>query len=196
VGQILVLKTIFSDKRSFFAKERGKRRRKDMHKIVILLLVVCMFVAGCASAPVYKEVFKERPTYNQKEFSEPKETLYQAVIKAIYSKGFIVEEEDIERGFILAKRSFQKGKRTIVLLLQARVIPEADNKSTLYLNALQTTERFFVADRTRFFFWLIPLPGGGGKEATKIKEGEKVIKDKEFYQDFFKVIEEEIEITE
>ena len=49
-----------------------------------------------------------------------------------------------------------------------------------------------MADRTRFFLWLIPLPGGGGKEASKIKEEEKIIEDQEFYQRFFEEIEEEI----
>ena len=49
-----------------------------------------------------------------------------------------------------------------------------------------------MADRTRFFLWLIPLPGGGGKEASKIKEEEKTIEDKEFYQRFFEEIEEGI----
>jgi hypothetical protein len=141
---------------------------------------------------VYKEVFKDKPNYNQKEFPVSKEALYRAVIKAIYPKSFIVEEEDVERGFILAKRSFQRGKRTIVLALQARVVSEAEDKSTLYLNALQTTERLYVADRTRFFFWIIPLPGGGGKEAIKVKEGERIIENKEFYQNFFKAVEKEI----
>ena len=173
--------------------EGGGMKNKTINKRVILLLVMCVFVASCATTPVYKEVFKDRPTYNQKEFSVSKEVLYQAALKAICSKGFIIEEDEAEKGLILAKRSFQRGKRTIVLALQAKITDEREDKSTLYLNALQTTERFFVADRTRFFFWIIPLPGGGGKEATKVKEGEKIIEDKKFYQDFFSAIEEEIE---
>ncbi|OQX53929.1 MAG: hypothetical protein B5M48_02070 [Candidatus Omnitrophica bacterium 4484_213] len=56
------------------------------------------------------------------------------------------------------------------------------------------SERLFVADRTRFFLWLIPLPGGGDKEVSKIKEEEKIIEDRKFYQRFFDRdrIEEEI----
>jgi hypothetical protein len=39
------------------------------------------------------------------------------------------------------------------------------------------------------------LPGGGGKSASQIKEGEKIIEDKKFYQDFFKEIEREVSIV-
>jgi len=161
-----------------------------MRKFVFLLCFVFLF-ASCATFNPSKEVFKEKASYNFKEFPVSGEILYQAVIKTIYSHNFIVEKENKEGGFILAKRCFQKGKRNIILLLQAKIIPE-ENKSTLYLSALQTTERLFIADRTRFFLWIIPLPGGGGKEASRIKEGEKVIEDREFYQKFFKEIEKEI----
>jgi hypothetical protein len=166
-------------------------RRKNMQIIAISLLIISFLIPGCAT-PVYKEILKEKPSYNSKEFSVSKDTLYQASIKTVFAKNFIVESEDQEKGFILAKRSFQRGKRTIALLLQVKIIPDGENKSTIYLNALQTTERSYIADRTRFFMFIIPLPGGGGKEATQIKEGEKVIEDKEFYQSLFSYIDEEI----
>ena len=163
-----------------------------MNKIVIFFLITCFFISGCATIPVYKEVFKENATYNQREFPVSKDVLYQTAIKTICSKNFIIEEENGEKGFILAKRSFQKGKRAIVLTLQAKITYDGEGKSTLYLNALQTTEKLFVADRTRFLLWVIPLPGGGGKEASRVKEGEKIIEDKEFYQNFFSAVEEKI----
>ena len=165
--------------------------KKIKYIIAICLLITPFLIPGCAT-PVYKEILKEKPSYNSKEFSVSKDILYQATIKTIFAKNFIVENEDQEKGFILAKRSFQRGKRTIALLLQAKIILDAESKCTIYLNALQTTERSYIADRTRFFMFIIPLPGGGGKEATQIKEGEKVIEDKEFYQSLFSSIEEEI----
>lgn len=150
-------------------------------------------INGCSTTSVYKEVFKEKPIHNSKEFTVYKDILYQATIRTVCSKNFIIEREDEDKGFILAKRSFQKGKRTIVLALQAKIDSDEENKSsTLYLNALQTTERLFIADHTRFFLFVIPLPGGGGKEATVIKEGEKIVKDKKFYKKFFSAIEEQI----
>ena len=156
-----------------------------------IAVLAVLFLSGCATFNPSREVFKEKVTYNSKEFSVSGGLLYQAVIKVIYAQKFVIEKEDKEGGFILAKRYFQRGKRNIILILQAKLISETD-KSVLYLNALQTSERLFVADRTRFFLWLIPLPGGGGKEASKIKEGEKIIEDREFYQKFFDRIEEEI----
>ena len=105
----------------------------------------------------------------------------------------MVEKEEQENSFILAKRSFQQGRRITVLLLQAKLTADEENKTTLYLSALQTTERVYVADRTRFFLWIIPLPGGGGKEGSSIKEKEEIIEDKEFYQNFFAVINDELQ---
>ena len=159
----------------------------------ILGLMGVLLLWGCASTPVYKEVFKEDVDYNKREFNVSSDVLYQDVVKAICSKSFIIENEDKESGFILAKRYFQKGKKNIILALQAKIVAEGEECATLYLNAVETTERLYVADRTRFFLFLIPLPGGGGKEATKIKEGEKIVEDKEFYTKFFSLIEREIE---
>ena len=45
----------------------------------------------------------------------------------------------------------------------AKITLNGENSSTLYLDAIQTTERLFVSDHARFFLFLIPLPGGGGK---------------------------------
>ena len=92
----------------------------------------------------------------------------------------MIEKEDQASDFILAKRSFQKGKRTTALLLQAKITSEAENKSTVFLSAIEIKEASYVADRTRFFLWIVPLPGGGGKEASSVKEGEEVIKDRKF----------------
>ncbi len=165
-----------------------------MKKIVFVLCFIGLF-SGCATFNPSAEVFKEKTTYNVKEFSAPSDSLYQAIVKSIYSQNFAIENEDKTKGFILAKRYFQRGKRNVILILQAKIIPDNENKSTLYLNALQTTEKLFVADKTRFFLWLIPLPGGGGKEATKIKEEEKMIEDKEFYKKFFEEIEADLPKT-
>jgi len=161
----------------------------------IIVSLICLFTfTGCAT-PVYREVFNEKESYNSKEFSVPANILYQATSRAICSKNFIIEKEDAEKGFILAKRSFQRGKRSIVLVVQAKMDTSCTDKTMLYLSALQTTEMFYVSDHTRFFLFLVPLPGGGGKNASQIKEGEKVIDDKEFYKSFFTEIQREVSIV-
>ena len=160
----------------------------------ILLLASFIVLSGCAT-PVYREVFQEKASYNSREFNVPANILNQAITRAICSKNFIIEKEDSEKGSILAKRSFQRGKRSIVLVLQAKIDSSINDKTMLYLTALQTTEINYVSDHTRFFLFLVPLPGGGGKSASQIKEGEKVIEDKKFYQDFFNEIQKEVSIV-
>lgn len=164
-------------------------------KLVTIVLFTCLLtISGCA-APAYREVFQERASYNSKEFDVPVNVLYQATTRAVCSRNFIIEKEDAEKGSLLAKRSFQKGKKTIVLVLQARMDSGINDKTMLYLTALETTEMSYVTDKTRFFLFLIPLPGGGGKNATQVKEGEKIIDDKKFYKNFFDAIQREVPLV-
>lgn len=163
---------------------------KTFMKVLSFMLSVFL-AAGCVT-PVYKEVFSDKSSCNSRQFPVDKDALYRATLRTICARNFIIEKESQGDGFILAKRPFQRGKRTYILVLQASVSPDGKEKTTLYLNALQTAERYYVADHTRFFLWIVPLPGGGGKEGTTIKEGEKIIEDKAFYQNFFVEIEEEI----
>ncbi|MFA5119394.1 MAG: DUF2242 domain-containing protein [Candidatus Omnitrophota bacterium] len=161
----------------------------------IIISLICLFTfTGCAT-PVYREVFNEKESYNSREFSVPANILYQATSRAVCAKNFIIEKEDVDKGFILAKRSFQRGKRSIVLVVQAKMDTSCNDKTMLYLSALQTTEMYYVSDHTRFFLFIVPLPGGGGKNASQVKEGEKVIDDKEFYKNFFAEIQREVSIV-
>jgi len=159
----------------------------------LCLLILAILVGGCGTPSVYREVFRDGPTqYNSRTFPYSQEAVYTALLKTVYSRKFIVENENKESGDLLAKRSFQKGKRTIALLLQAKFIAGSKDTTTLFLTAMETSERLYVADRTRFLLFIIPLPGGGGKEATKIKEQEKLVEDSKFYQQFFEAIEKEL----
>lgn len=163
-----------------------------MKFLTVLLLSALTFLSGCAT-PVYKEVFREKVSYNSKEFAVPRETLYQAVSRALCAKNFIIDKEEPDKGFIVAKHSFQRGKKTIILIIQAKMDSNGPDKTMLYLSALQTTERYYVADRTRFLLFFIPLPGGGGKEASQVKEGEEIVKDKTFYRNCFEAVDTELQ---
>lgn len=156
-----------------------------------LSLIVLLCAAGCAS-PAYRQVFRKDAAYNAREFSHPREALFQAVSRVLLGRNFILDKEEQDKGFILARRCFQTGRKTDALIVQAKIMPVNDGTATLYLNAVQTTEVCYIADHTRFFLFLIPLPGGGGKEATSVKQGEKIISDKKFYADFFAAIENEL----
>jgi hypothetical protein len=149
--------------------------------------------SGCASAPVYDQIFKEDNSYNQRSFAVSQRELYLATLKTIYAKNFMIDKESEEKDFIVARRSFQEGKKTTILIVQAKIVgDEQGGSSTLFLSGLETTERSYVADRTRFLLFIVPLPGGGGKQASTTKEGERVINDKEFYKNFFNEIDKAI----
>ncbi|MDD5449546.1 MAG: DUF2242 domain-containing protein [Candidatus Omnitrophica bacterium] len=162
-----------------------------MKKMASLFLVISFLIAGCAT-PVYREALKQSPAVNREIFSFSGDRVFKAASNVIYSRGFMLEKEDRDEGFILGKKYFKRGHKNIVLALQAKIVPEEADKTALYLSAVETTENLYVADRTRFFLFIIPLPGGGGKEATTIKEGEKMIEDKRFYKTLFSLIEKEV----
>lgn len=157
-----------------------------------VFLSLCLLVCGCAT-PVCRQVINEKASFNEREFPVSQDIAYQSVVRAMLSRSFIIENEQPAKGFILGKRSFQDGRRTTALLLQAKLLSDIPNKTKIYLSAVETTERSYIADRTRFFLFVIPLPGGGGKEASQIKEGEKVVQDKLFYRKFFDFICDQIQ---
>jgi hypothetical protein len=176
---------------TYFRIKTVKKGRRIMRLFTRVLICVVVFT-GCAGVPAYKQVFNERPAYNFKDYNYPHELVYDAVIRAVLVRQFIIEEENKESGFILAKRYFQKGKKSTMLLAQAKITSFGKNNATLYLNFLETTERLFVTDRTRFFLFIIPLPGGGGQSTSTVKEGEKMINDESFFNDFFAAVDKEV----
>lgn len=162
-----------------------------MRKTSIISLIISFLICGCAT-PVYKEALKQPPTLNKKDFSVSGDILFKAAVRVICSRGFMLEKENKDEGFILGKKYFKRGNKNIILALQAKIISDQKDKSALYLSAVETTENLYVADRTRYLLFIIPLPGGGGREATVIKEGEKMVEDRQFYKSLFSLIEKEI----
>ena len=66
-------------------------------------------------------------------------------------------------------------------------------RSLLYLNALLNHQKDSLLLTARGFLCLLSLcPQEAVKEATAIKEGEKIIEDKEFYQNFFLAVGKEM----
>lgn len=156
--------------------------------VIHIGIIFLLCVAGCAST-VHKEIFSKDVSYKQKTFSTVKGTVYTAVINSILELSFVIDKENEPDAFVLAKRYFHRGKKNIVIALQAKIVSLPDNKCIVYLNAFETTEKVFIADRTRFFMFIIPLPGGGGKEASQVKIGEQCIDTKDFYDRVFSTIE-------
>ncbi len=161
------------------------------------ILCVCAVIvcAGC-SAPVYQQILKEKALDNSKIYAVSKGAVHTAVLKAFLSKSFVIEKDEADKSFILAKRPFQRGRKMIVMLVQAKIMDDSDSKTILYLNAFQTTERCYVSDRTRFLLWVILLPGGGGKQASTVKEEECLIQDQKFYHSFFDLVDDQVALLQ
>jgi hypothetical protein len=156
----------------------------------VLALFFVVAVAGCSPTRyVYKEIASDKDTYNVRTFDVTAPDLQKAVMEMLLSKKFVIDHEDAATGLITAKRFFSKSYQTVAVVVQSKIVTKAEKSQELYLNGVQTTERNYVADRTRFFLWIVPLPGGGGKEVTKSKESEIIIDDKSFYEDLFTAVQ-------
>lgn len=159
------------------------------HWALIILVLLC---ASCSSTKLYKEVMLDTEEINLRSYDVSQDVLFPSVIETFMIKKFIIENEEPAQGRLTGTRYFHHGKNNSVIALQAKFIKKGDHKTTLFLNAVETTEKNFVQDKTRFFMFLVPLPGGGGKEVSSYKESEKVIDDKEFYDTLFAMIDKKI----
>ena len=121
---------------------------------------------------------------------------WAAVNRAALALNFSVDRQEKERGYLEGSRYFKNGKRTTGIVLKVSLQPDGDERTLAYVNAVQATEKVFSRSHTRFFLWLIPLPGGGGAEASRIKEGEWTVQDKRFYDSFFDAVEQELEVMQ
>ncbi|MEK6845739.1 MAG: DUF2242 domain-containing protein [Nanoarchaeota archaeon] len=164
-----------------------------MNKLKIGWMIAgVIFLSGCATFSPSEEVFKEKANINSRTYDVSVNACFDVFKQVILKKNFSFVSEDKEAKRLQAARYFQKGTRNIVIVLNASLQSLEENKTTVYLNAVQTTEKLYARSRTRFFLFIIPLPGGGGEEAVKLKEEELTIEDKKFYDGFFDEIDSEI----
>jgi hypothetical protein len=155
----------------------------------IIAAVLFIQIAGCASTT--DRMLQDKPLGNSRDFKASSDVVFSACKRALYDYNFSVEKADTKEMFLLGKKAEQEGRKTHLLLLQVRIEKNVDGASA-YLNAYQTTEQEYVKDNTRFLLWIVPLPGGGGKEASSVKAGEKTVNDKKFYDRIFVKIADNI----
>lgn len=160
-------------------------------RTLLFTVLLAVTAIGCARAP-YKQVLSERPVTNYRDYAAPKDLVYQAALRTVYARNYVLETEDPETGVFLGKRMVQRGKQTFCILLQVKVVDNFDNTTRLFLNGVQTTEICYVADKTRFFLFVIPLPGGGGKEVTSTRREEQYINDQTFYKEIFNDVSQSV----
>jgi len=151
-----------------------------------------LFLCSCATFSPSGEVFKEKANINSRTYDAPVNACFDILKEVILKKNFSLASEDKEAKRLQATRYFQKGRKSIVIVLNANLQSLGENKTTVYLNAVQTTEKLYAQSHTRFFLGLIPLPGGGGETAERLREGESTVEDQKFYEGFFDEIGDEI----
>ncbi|MBF0531688.1 MAG: hypothetical protein HQL23_01160 [Candidatus Omnitrophica bacterium] len=156
----------------------------------VFRILICLGIFGCSSTKfMYQEIAKDKDTYNMRVFPVALPQLQEAVEKVMLAKKMSIESEDKTSGTISAYRKFSRGYKTIVVVLQSKIVSNSAAEQELFLNGIQTTERNYVEDKTRFFLWLVPLPGGGGKHVTTAKEADVFIDDKAWYGELFDAIQ-------
>lgn len=161
---------------------KNKKRLAEIGLVTGLII----FLTGCATTLPPSEVFRDKTDINTRTFDFPMEKCWQAVKEAALNDGFCITAENSSSGTIETSKYFQKGSKTITITLQAHLQPLEDSKTKIYINAFQTTEALYKSHTTTHLI-IIPIPSG--TQASKVKEEQRTIEDKKFYDAFFKQIE-------
>ncbi len=167
--------------------ERGKLMRKtNVGSAVLIVFLMAILTAGCATS-AYKDVYKDENSPNVKTFNVLPDDCYVATKRAVLSQNFRIEREDLQARSFTAARYFEHGKDSTVVTVNSNVIAAGKDKSTVYASATQHVEKVRVkTDRT--LLGIVPA----GSEATKVKQEERTIEDKDFYNKLFAAIEKEL----
>ncbi len=163
--------------------------RNKLRTAVFVMFLMAVLMTGCATSG-YKDVFKDENSPNVKTFNVLPDDCYMAGKRAVLSKNFRIEREDLQARSFTVARYFEDGKDCIVITINANVMAAGKDKSTVYASATQHVEKVRVKT-DRALLGLVPA----GSEATKVKQEERTIEDKEFYNKLFTALEKELSIV-
>ena len=160
-----------------------------------VFLASVLLMSGCGGPSAYQRVFQDeaRPA-NRRTLAAPPEAVWGAVKRAALALNFSVDDEDQRSGRLAASRLFQDGRKTTTIQLHVNVEPQGAGQATVFLNAIEASDRLFTRSHRRFFLWIVPLPGGGGVEANRVTEAERTIEDQAFYDSFFSAVDRELQM--
>jgi hypothetical protein len=170
------------------------RHKKSICVSLSLWISFIILFCGCAATDVYKQTFNQRESANTKTYPVSFEPCFKAVTAALLTQNFTIVKENKDIGKITATRYFQKGSRKITLNLETRLTKESEDTTSVYVNAWQEIERLYKKGQAANL-WLIfiSIPIGQGAEAQWVKEREETIEDKNFFRNFFSILDKEIE---
>ena len=161
-------------------------KRNKLKTALLITFLMAALTTGCATGG-YKDIFNDANSPNVKTFNVLPDDCYIASKRAILGQNFRIEREDLQARSFTAARYFQDGKNTVVVTINANVIAAGKDKSTVYASATQHVEKVRVKTE-RTLLGLVPA----GSEATKVKQEERTIEDKDFYNRLFAALEKEL----
>lgn len=164
-----------------------------MRRIIAFTLTGFLFLTGCSGHSAYQRVFKQPEPYNFRTYPVSMKTCWLAVNRAVLGLNFGIDKAEKEEGLLEASKHFQEGKKTTTIVLKASLETAGSGATTVYVNVLETRERVFARSHTRFFLWIIPLPGGGGTVASRVTEGARTVTDVKFYGALFEAVGRELD---
>lgn len=164
-----------------------------MRWLVLGLLVLTLAMAGCGKLDVYRDEAFQSDTPFSSRIQAPVGRVKAGVHHALLSQGYLLTVAP-QPDMLLGIKEFQGDEEhNVVLYLQAAWRDNGDGTTTVYatakqqVNSLETTKQ--TAGISLPTLGGISIPTGSTKFQTKIS-GETV-QDPEFYQRFYRLVEED-----
>lgn len=146
-----------------------------MNTKYIVLLVVTLLFAGCASAPPAAEKpALELQSMQAKEFETSKRTAFSATMSVFQDLGFIIDDGDFETGLITATGPTTDEKGDMpgifeILFSTPSVIVTRHRRATAFVEEMPSG---VVRVRLNFVFVIKQSNGGGSHRTDPIHEPE------------------------
>ncbi len=155
------------------------------NKFVLIVLFLTIFLSSCATNP-YKSALNSTID-NSKTFDVSAQKSYLAAKSVLLKRGFLIEKDEPNTFSFIATRYFPSGKDSTVVVVNINVIQNSQDKSTVFISAMQYENVIRTTTQTTLF-GLVPI----GSTATTSKQSEKSITDKQFFDTFFKELSNEL----
>lgn len=153
-----------------------------------LSFLLILALTGCGGN-AYEKVFNNDQTINARTFSASAEDCYLACKKAVLDQNFTIEADDAQLKAFRAIKYFPSGKDSTVLEMSINII--GSERPKVYANAIQYVDKVRTTTQTTLL-GLVPI----GSSATKTKQNEESIEDKDFYNRFFASVEKALKAVE
>lgn len=153
-----------------------------------VMIFVILALAGCGGN-AYEKVFNDDQTINARTFNASAEDCYLACKRAVLDQNFTIESDDAQGKAFKAIKYFPSGKDSTVLEISINIM--GSDRPKVYANAVQYVDKVRTTTQTTML-GLVPI----GSSATKVKQNEESIEDKDFYNRFFASVDKELKAGE